>query len=81
MSRQDQASTLDRIHEQLKDNPHLEAAYLTALVGQSTNDKFINNFMLPVDIATVPFGTTAIKGASQSSFSSISYEKYYSWIG
>jgi len=68
MSRQDQASTLDRIHEQLKDNPHLEAAYLTALVGQSTNDKFINNFMLPVDIATVPFGTTAIKGAARAVF-------------
>jgi hypothetical protein len=68
MSSEQQGATLDRIHEQLKDNPHLEATYLTALVGQSTNDKFVNNFMLPVDIATVPFGPTLIKGAARAVF-------------
>lgn len=63
MNRQSQVDYLNNLHETYKDNPQIESEYLSALLGQSTQDRFVRDLMLPVDIATMGIGTGAIKKA------------------
>lgn len=65
MTKPEQVQTLDKIHESLQNNPHLEAAYLSALLGQSGNERLFNNITTPLDIAT---GYGVAKGVTKAVF-------------
>ena len=61
LDKEGQVDYLNKLHDTYKNDPNTESEYLAALLGQSTQDRFVRDLMLPVDVATLGIGTGALK--------------------
>lgn len=76
MSREQQLTTLDNVHEYLKDTPELEAQFLAGMIGQSKTDKMQNDLSLPIAVATMGIGPGAIRRAAYTAFPALAVRDF-----
>lgn len=77
MSDKEQVAVLDSIEKTIGDNPHLHAAYLSALLGQSTEERIFNNMTTALDALTA---SGAIKAVSKIAFPQLDAKSYVNGI-